>query len=74
MQRTLREHINYLEEKIKTLQKELTNPDRSLVEKAELKVDLGIAERSLAHFQKAFALEQKLSDTVRKFGGNQNQT
>ncbi|HLY42469.1 MAG TPA: hypothetical protein VKR52_14740 [Terracidiphilus sp.] len=68
MQRTLAEHIAYLEQRIAALKNELENPSRTPMEKVELKIDLGIAERSLAHFQKAFALERKLSETIRKFG------
>ncbi|HLY39754.1 MAG TPA: hypothetical protein VKR52_01025 [Terracidiphilus sp.] len=67
MQRTLAEHIAYLEQRIAALKNELENPARNSMEKAELKIDLGIAERSLVHFQKAFALERKLSETIRKF-------
>jgi hypothetical protein len=67
MQRTLSEHISYLEQKIEAIRKGLQEPGRSLAEKSEMKIDLGIAERSLVHFQKAFALEKKLSDSVRGF-------
>ena len=75
MQRTLREHINFLEEKIALLKKELENPARAPIERTEIEIDLGIAERALVHFQKAFVLELKLSETVRKFGGDsENQT
>ncbi len=75
MQRTLAEHIAYLEERITALKHELENPARTSMEKAELRIDLGIAERSLVHFQKAFALERKLSETIRKFDGHpENQT
>ena len=52
MQRTLREHISFLEEKIAALKKELENPAIPPIEKTEIEIDLGIAERALAHFQK----------------------
>ena len=73
MQRTLREHISFLEEKIAALKKELENTAIPPIEKTEIEIDLGIAERALAHFQKAFALELRLSETVRKLGA-ENQT
>lgn len=62
MQRTLREHIDYLERKIETLKRRSTELDRTEAEKREMD-DLGIAERALVHFQKAFELEQRLSRT-----------
>jgi uncharacterized coiled-coil DUF342 family protein len=66
MQRTLREHIDYLEQKIETLQKELARPDKSLSALNEIAIDIGIAERSLVHFRKAFELEQKLARAANK--------
>lgn len=70
MQRTLSEHISYLAQRIEVLKNEFENPKRSPLEKTEIKIDLGIAERSLVHFQKAFELEKKLSDSVRHFKGD----
>lgn len=61
MQRTLREHITDLERKIESLKKEIHESGKSLLEKREISIDLGIAERSLVHFRKAFELEQRLS-------------
>jgi hypothetical protein len=69
MQRTLSEHIAYLEEKIAALKNQLHDPEKSAFARAEMEIDLGIAERSLVHFQKAYVLEQKLSDSVRSFNG-----
>ncbi len=60
MQRTLSEHISRLEERLALLNEELENPSRSAVERREIRIDIGIAERSLAHFKKAYELEQKL--------------
>jgi hypothetical protein len=71
MQRTLSEHIAFLEQKIQTLKQQLHDPLTAAIERAEIKIDLGIAERSLVYFQKAFALEKKLSDSVRRFKGNE---
>ena len=71
MQRTLSEHL-LIWERIEMLKKGLQDPERTISEKQEMKIDLGIAERALANFQKAFALEKRLSDSVRRFkGGNQ---
>jgi hypothetical protein len=51
----------------------IPRPNRTLIYSGACMIAgirLGIAERSLVHFQKAFALEQKLSDSVRSFKGN----
>lgn len=66
MQRTLREHIDYLEQKIEALKKELEQPGKSLSAVNEIGIDIGIAERSLVHFRKAFELELKLSRAVER--------
>jgi hypothetical protein len=65
MQRTLSEHITYLEKKIAALKAELEKPGQTQLQKTEIKVDLGIAERALVNFRRAFALEQKVSDSAR---------
>ena len=70
MQRTLREHLTYLEQRIEALHKEMLEPGKSRSAKNEISIDLGIAERSLLHFQKAFELEEKLSNSVRNFKAN----
>lgn len=61
MQRTLKEHISYLEQKIETLNKDLYDPGKSFATQTEIRTDLGIAECALVHFRKAFKLEQKIS-------------
>ena len=61
MQRPLREHIAYLEEKIENIKRRSAEFDRTEAEKSEMQIDLGIAERALVHFQKAFELEQRLT-------------
>jgi hypothetical protein len=61
VQRTLSEHIAYLEQKIEMYKKELQDPRKSISQQAEIRIDLGIAERSLVHFRKAYDLEQNLS-------------
>lgn len=65
MQRTLSEHIAYLEKKVESLKKEMAEPAHPEVEKSNLLVDLGMAERALVHFRKAFELEQRISQRSR---------
>jgi hypothetical protein len=64
MQRTLREHIDYLEQKIETLQSELEQAGKSPHNLNEIEIDIGIAERSLMHFRKAYELELRVSRAV----------
>ena len=64
MQRTLSEHIAYLEQKIEALKKQLEEPERIASEQNEIEIDLGIAERALAHFRKAFDFEQRLKQKL----------
>ena len=61
MQRPLREHIVYIEQKIETLKAKLENDQLPASEREAVVMDLGIAERALLLFRKAFELEQKLS-------------
>lgn len=53
MQRTLSEHIAFLEQKIEALKKELDSPDASPMGKTEIKIGLDVAERSLVHFSES---------------------
>lgn len=64
MQRTLSEHISYLEEKIESLKKALDEPGQTASHQNEIEIDLGIAERALAHFRRAFDFEQRLKKSV----------
>jgi hypothetical protein len=73
MQRTLHEHIAYIEQKIESLKKALQEPGKSPSQQNETEIDLGIAERALVHFQKAFDFEQRFSRTVSSFKANQGE-
>ena len=64
MQRSLSEHITYLEQKIAMLKKQLEEPERAASEQNEIEIDLGIAERALAHFRRAFDFEQRLRKSL----------
>jgi hypothetical protein len=64
MQRTLSEHIAYLEQKIDALKKQLQESETTPSQQSEIRIDLGIAERSLVHFQKAFDFETKLKQRL----------
>jgi hypothetical protein len=61
MQRPLREHIAYLEQKSEAIKQSLLDPDRSTSEKLQLHIDLDMAQRALGFFRKAFDLEQQIS-------------
>lgn len=61
MHRSLLEHIANLEKKIEVLRERLAEPHRIESEQNDLQIDLGIAQRALVHFRKAYELEQKLS-------------
>lgn len=67
MQRTLREHIDYLEQKIEALKKLLDDPNNTFHELDQIGIDIGIAERSLLHFRKAYELEMRVSQAVTNF-------
>ncbi len=47
MQRTLSEHITFLEQKIGALKKQLEEPEQSASQQNETEIDRGIAERAL---------------------------
>jgi hypothetical protein len=64
MQQTLAEHITYLEHRIEALKEELRDPRKATADQNQIAVDLGIAERSLVHFRKAFYLEMKLKERI----------
>ena len=61
MLRPLSEHIAHLEQKIEAFKSALAAPALNDAERVDLRLDLDLAERALAHFRKAFELEQRLS-------------
>ena len=62
MQRTLQDHISHLERKIESLRVQLSEGQGSAEFQRGLKLNLEIAETSLALFRKAFDLEGKISN------------
>lgn len=54
----------YLEQKIDSLKEELEQPARAASDQNEIEIDLGIAERALAHFQRAFDFEKRLKQKL----------
>lgn len=62
MQRTLQEHISHLERKIESIKAQLERSQGSAEFQKGLKLNLEIAETSLALFRKAFDLENKISN------------
>lgn len=61
MQRTLQDHIAHLERKIESIQAQLEEAQGSPEFQKGLRLNLEIAETSLALFRKAFDLEGKIS-------------
>jgi len=61
MQRPLRDHIAYLEQKIALMKAQSSDPHCSHAEKGQFAIDIDIAERALVYFRKAFELEMKIS-------------
>lgn len=59
MDRTLYDHVLYLEEKIQALRAELTEPRRVSRDYERIEAELNAAETALAHYRAAFNLEQK---------------
>ena len=51
MERTLSEHIAFLEQKIAVLKTQLVEPGKAPSQQNETEIDLGVAERALVHFR-----------------------
>jgi hypothetical protein len=59
MQRPFHEHIAYLQHKIRALESQLKEPDRTAEERSLIRADLRVAQLSLVHYQKAHEQEQR---------------
>ncbi|HEY1808431.1 MAG TPA: hypothetical protein VGG42_07695 [Acidobacteriaceae bacterium] len=62
VQRTLQDHITHLEQKIESLRTQLQNSGHSAEFKKGLRLNLEVAETSLALFRKAYDLERKIAN------------
>jgi hypothetical protein len=62
VQRTLQDHISHLEQKIQSLKERLEESGRSTELQKGLRLNLEVAETSLALFRKAYDLERKISN------------
>jgi len=62
MQRTLQEHIAFLEERIAKLEVQAIDLNRTAAERYQSSVDLSTAQSALLYFQKAYELEQDISE------------
>lgn len=60
MQKTLHDHILYLEERVQVLLAELTAPRRFARERERIEAELHAAETALAHYRTAIDLEQSM--------------
>lgn len=61
MNRTLHQHLSFLEESAQRLRDQLTDPTLTVTEIERIKLDLHIAEIALLHYRSAFLLEQTIS-------------
>ena len=62
MQRTLQEHVAFLEERIAMLEAQAVDLNRTAAERYQSSVDLATAQSALLHFRKAYELEQGISE------------
>ena len=61
MQNTLHEHIMRLELNIQALSDQLTDPHLTTPERDQIESEIRIAELALAHYRKAYELEQTVT-------------
>jgi len=64
MDRTLRQHINHLEERIKHLSDELMDERRTQVERNRIQAEIRVAELALTHYRTALALEGEITSAT----------
>ena len=67
MQRSLAEHIAFLEQKTQSLKTGIQEPGIAPAEKDWMTMEIGIAEQALTNFQRALALEKKLAGPAPDF-------
>ena len=60
MQRTLQEHVRFLEQRIVALSAEMAGPIRDENERNRLQSEILIAEQALAYYKNGYELEQKI--------------
>ncbi len=61
MDRPLREHISFLERRIRELNSSLMEESRTLAERNGFEAEIRAAELALAHYRAALELEKKLT-------------
>ncbi len=61
MQRTLQEHIRFLEERVLALTAQMARPIHTEQERNRLQSEILIAEQALAYYRNAYELEQKIA-------------
>jgi hypothetical protein len=63
MDKPLQEHVTRLEQRIESLRRQLAEPTgKSIESQSDLRIDLGLAERALGYFHRAYELERKISN------------
>jgi hypothetical protein len=60
MQRTLQEHVRFLEERIRALNAEMGGLIRTEQERNRLQSEILIAEQALAYYKNGYELEQEV--------------
>ena len=61
MERTLGEHITYLQNRVQSLQRQLTDSTLTEIERNRIQAEIQVAELALSHYRKAFELEREIA-------------
>ena len=61
MERTLGEHVTYLQNRIQSLQKQLTDTTLTEIERNRVQTEIHVAELALGYYRKAFELEREIA-------------
>lgn len=61
MDRTLREHISYLEQRLKKLNQRIMENGRSQIDRNRLESEIRAAELALTYYRKALELEREVT-------------